>query len=332
MKLNDFYYELPREMIAQRPAEPRDSSKLMVLFGDKIEHKRFSDLPHLLKKGDLLVLNNSKVIKARLHGVKETGGKVELLVLKYQGYEANCLIGGKVHLGTKLTFKNSSAVLKNHISEGEWEVEFDEEVDKIMAQDGVMPTPPYIKEELKEDAEYQTIYAQHDGSIAAPTAGLHFTERIFQELEKKGVKKTFVTLHVGLGTFAPVKADNIKEHKMHSEHFEISQDTADLINSTKAAGNRVFIVGTTTMRTLESACENGKIVPKNGLTDIFIYPGYEFKFKSDGLITNFHLPKSTLLMLVAAYVGRERILEAYEEAKVQGYRFYSFGDGMVCLR
>jgi len=332
MKLSSFDYDLPKDFIAQRPAQPRDSSKMLVLQGENIEHRKFLELPYLLEEGDLLVLNNTKVIKARIYGQKETGGKIELLVLSYEGKRANCLVGGKAKEDVKITFENSSATIKQRVHEGEWVVEFEKEVEALMRGEGVMPTPPYIKKDIEKDGEYQTIYAEKEGSIAAPTAGLHFTERVFDELEKKGVNTCFVMLHVGLGTFAPVKEGEIEEHEMHSEYFEISEEVADLINKTKESGKRVIIVGTTTMRAIESSTENGKVVPKSAWADIFIYPGYEFKFKSDGLLTNFHLPKSTLLMLVSAYIGREKILKAYEEAKRDNYRFYSFGDCMLCLK
>ena len=337
MQVSDFNYELPEELIAQVPIKQRDESRLMVLDRNKhtIEHKVFKDIIDYLEPGDCLVRNNTKVIPARIYGKKETGANVEFLLLNnIEGdiWETIVRPGNKLHVGAKVIF--GDGVLKAEILDtmpgGTRKVKFtyngifNEILDKI----GLMPLPPYIHEELKEKDRYQTVYAKYDGSAAAPTAGLHFTPELLEKIEEKGVKIANVTLHVGIGTFRPVKEEKVEDHEMHSEHFYIKQEDVEKINSTKKEGKRVIAVGTTSCRVLETiADENGLVKATEGDTQIFIYPGYKFKCL-DGLITNFHLPQSTLLMLVSALAGREFILEAYNEAVKDKYRFFSFGDAM----
>ena len=337
MKLSEFNYELPKELIAQTPIEKRDESRLMVLDREKqtIEHKTFKDIIDYLEPGDCLVRNNTKVLPARLYGKKETGAKVEFLLLnQMEGDIWECIVrpGNKLHVGTKVEF--GDGLLKANILEvmpgGTRKVEFkyDGIFNEILDEIGLMPLPPYIHEELKQNERYQTVYAKYNGSAAAPTAGLHFTEELLEKIEKKGVKIANVTLHVGIGTFRPVKVENIEEHEMHSEHYYIKQEDVQKINETKEQGKRVIAVGTTSCRVLETiADENGKVAVTEGDTKIFIYPGYKFKCL-DGLITNFHLPESTLLMLVSALAGKEYVMKAYNEAVKQKYRFFSFGDAM----
>ena len=337
MNVSDFNYELPEELIAQVPIKKRDESRLMVLNREKqtIEHRTFKDIIEYLEPGDCLVRNNTKVIPARIYGKKETGANVEFLLLNnIEGdiWETIVRPGNKLHVGTKVIF--GDGILKAEILEimpgGTRKVKFEytgifnEILDKI----GLMPLPPYIHEELKERDRYQTVYAKYNGSAAAPTAGLHFTEELLQKIEEKGIKIANVTLHVGIGTFRPVKEEKVEDHEMHSEHFYIKQEDVDKINETKRQGKRVIAVGTTSCRVLETiADENGMVKETEGDTQIFIYPGYKFKCL-DGLITNFHLPQSTLLMLVSALAGRDFILKAYNEAVKEKYRFFSFGDAM----
>ncbi|CDF58339.1 tRNA preQ1(34) S-adenosylmethionine ribosyltransferase-isomerase QueA [Thermobrachium celere] len=338
MNVKDFYFDLPEELIAQHPIEPRDMSRLMVL--DKktgeIEHRIFRDILEYLNEGDCLVLNNSRVIPARLFGVKEdTGANVEFVLLKRidkNRWETLVKPGKKAKIGTKFVFGDGElrcTVLENtdsggRIIEFEYEGVFEEILDRL----GNMPLPPYIKEELKDKERYQTVYSKVEGSAAAPTAGLHFTHELLEKIQNKGVKIAYLTLHVGLGTFRPVKVENIEEHKMHSEFYMIDEENAEIINSVKRSGKRIIAVGTTSCRTLETASdENGYVKAQSGWTDIFIYPGYKFKC-IDGLITNFHLPESTLIMLVSALAGRENILNAYNTAVKERYRFFSFGDAM----
>ena len=340
MKLTDFNYELPERLIAQTPIEKRDESRLMVLDRKKqtIEHKIFKDIIDYLEPGDCLVRNNTKVLPARLYGQKETGAKVEFLLLnQIEGDIWECIVrpGNKLHVGTKVIFKDG--ILKAEILEvmpgGTRKVQFSYKgiFNEILDQIGLMPLPPYIHEELKENDRYQTVYAKYNGSAAAPTAGLHFTDELLKKIEEKGVKIANVTLHVGIGTFRPVKVENIEEHEMHSEHFYIKQEDVDKINETKKQGKRVIAVGTTSCRVLETiAKEDGTVEESEGDTKIFIYPGYKFKCL-DGLITNFHLPESTLLMLVSALAGREYILKAYNEAVKNEYKFFSFGDAMLII-
>ena len=339
MKTHDFYYDLPKERIAQTPVEPRDHSRLLVMdrFTGAMEHRHFYDIVDYLRPGDLLVINDSRVLPARLYGVKEdTGAHMELLLLEQkenQVWECLAKPGKKAKPGTKLIF--GYGLLTGEVVEvkedGNRMVQFtcDGNFYAVLDQIGQMPLPPYITEKLQDKERYQTVYSKELGSAAAPTAGLHFTPELMDKIRAMGVDFASVTLHVGLGTFRPVKAEEVTDHKMHSEHCLLPQETADKILKTKANGGRVIAVGTTSCRTLESvATFTGKIQPWEGYTDIFIYPGYEFKVL-DGLITNFHLPESTLIMLVSAFAGREHILHAYEEAVKLEYRFFSFGD--ACL-
>ena len=337
MKVTDFDYYLPKELIAQTPIEKRDESRLMVLNRKThtIEHRTFKDIIDYLEPGEVLVRNNTKVIPARIYGKKETGAHVEFLLLNnIEGDIWECIVrpGNKLHVGTKVIF--GDGLLKAEILEimdgGTRKVKFfyDGIFNEILDKIGLMPLPPYIHEQLKEKDRYQTVYAKYDGSAAAPTAGLHFTEELLKKIEEKGIIIANVTLHVGIGTFRPVKEDTVEAHKMHSEHFYIKQEDVDKINNAKKQGKRVIAVGTTSCRVLESiADENGMVKQVEEDTSIFIYPGYKFKCL-DGLITNFHLPQSTLLMLVSALAGRDYIMEAYKEAVKEKYRFFSFGDAM----
>ena len=337
MQVSDFNYDLPEELIAQVPIKQRDESRLMVLDRQKqtIEHKVFKDIIDYLEPGDCLVRNNTKVIPARIYGKKETGANVEFLLLNnIEGDIWECIVrpGNKLHVGVKVIF--GDGVLKAEILDtmpgGTRKVKFyyDGIFNEILDKIGLMPLPPYIHEELNDRDRYQTVYAKYDGSAAAPTAGLHFTPELLEKIEAKGVKIANVTLHVGIGTFRPVKEEKVEDHEMHSEHFYIKEEDVERINSTKKAGKRVIAVGTTSCRVLETiADENGLVKATEGDTQIFIYPGYKFKCL-DGLITNFHLPQSTLLMLVSALAGREFILKAYNEAVKEKYRFFSFGDAM----
>ncbi len=338
MELKDFYYDLPQELIAQDPLLDRTSSKLLKLnrVTGEIEHNVFKNIKEYLKEGDCLVLNNTKVIPARLMGQKEdTGAGIEVLLLKRTGentWETLVKPGKKARPGAVISFGEGKLKGKvidvvddgNRIIEFEYSGIWEEVLDEL----GQMPLPPYITHHLEDKNRYQTVYAKHDGSAAAPTAGLHFTNDLLEEISKMGVKIAYVTLHVGLGTFRPVKVTNITEHHMHSEFYMIDEEEAQKINDTKKNGGRIISVGTTSLRTLESAAtEDGYLKASSGFTDIFIYPGYKFKI-IDGLITNFHLPESTLLMLVSAFAGRENIMNAYNEAIDKKYRFFSFGDAM----
>ena len=337
MKVSDFDYNLPEELIAQVPIEKRDESRLMILNREKqtIEHKKFADIIDYLNPGDCLVRNNTKVIPARIYGKKETGANVEFLLLNnIEGdiWETIVRPGNKLHVGTKVIFGDGLlvATILEIMPGGTRKVKFEYTgiFNEILDQIGLMPLPPYIHEELKDKDRYQTVYAKYDGSAAAPTAGLHFTQDLLKRIEEKEVKIANVTLHVGIGTFRPVKEDEVEKHEMHTEHFYIKKEDADKINETKKSGKRVIAVGTTSCRVLETiADEKGQVKEQEGDTKIFIYPGYKFKIL-DGLITNFHLPKSTLLMLVSALAGKDYILRAYNEAVEQKYRFFSFGDAM----
>lgn len=341
MKKSDFWYDLPESLIAQHPVEPRDTSRLMMVDKQtgEITHKHFYDLCELLKPGDCLILNNTRVLPARMYGVKEgTGAVVEFLLLSQKErnvWEVITGPGKKARTGAKFTFGEGllRAEIIDVLENGDRLARFDYEGNffNILETIGQMPLPHYITEELKDKERYQTVYAKEPGSAAAPTAGLHFTKEMLAKLEQKGVKIGYLTLHVGIGTFRPVKAENIEEHNMHSEHYHLPAVTAQLIRDTKAAGGRVIAVGTTSCRTLESvATFEGEIKEADGWTNIFIYPGYAFKC-IDALITNFHLPESTLIMLVSALAGREHVLNAYRTAVDEKYRFYSFGDAMfVC--
>lgn len=341
MKVSDFNYVLPEELIAQDPLEKRSNSRMMVLDKNtgEISHKHFYDIKDYLREGDCLVINNTRVIPARLLGERiGTGGHVEVLLLKRKTDDVwECLVkpGKKMRIGSKVTFGEGllDAEVIDIVDEGNRLVKFtyDGIFEEVLDKLGEMPLPPYITHRLEDKNRYQTVYAKNDGSAAAPTAGLHFTQEILEEIKAMGVKVAEVTLHVGLGTFRPVKADEITDHHMHSEYYEITQEAADIINETKKNGGRVISVGTTSTRTLESAAEEDGTIPvKSGWTEIFIYPGYKFK-AIDGLLTNFHLPESTLIMLVSALAGREHVLNAYEEAVKEKYRFFSFGDCMLLL-
>ncbi len=337
MKVSEFNYDLPEELIAQTPIERRDESRLMVLDRSKqtIEHKTFKNIIDYLEPGDCLVRNNTKVIPARIYGKKETGAKVEFLLLKnMEGdiWETIVRPGNKLHVGTKVIFGEGllTAEILEVMPGGTRKVQFSYKgiFNEILDKIGLMPLPPYIHEELKDNDRYQTVYAKYNGSAAAPTAGLHFTPELLKKIEEKGVKIANVTLHVGIGTFRPVKEENVENHEMHTEHFYIKQEDVDKINETKKQGKRVIAVGTTSCRVLETiADENGFVKETEADTSIFIYPGYQFKCL-DGLITNFHLPKSTLLMLVSALAGKDYILKAYQEAVKEKYRLFSFGDAM----
>ncbi len=338
MKTSDFYYDLPQELIAQTPLQRRDSSRLMTLdrHSGAIGHHHFYELPDFLREGDCLVLNNSRVLPARLIGRRETGGAAEILLLTDRGDNVwECLVrpGKKLRAGATVSFGDGqlTAQIQEVLPDGNRLVHFQYEgiFLEILEQLGKMPLPPYIKEELADGERYQTVYSKVAGSAAAPTAGLHFTPELLRQVEEKGVQLAYVTLHVGLGTFRPVKEEELETHDMHSEYCEIPPEAAEIINRTKERGGRVICVGTTSCRTLESfAEEDGRIVPQSGWTNIFIYPGYRFKCL-DALITNFHLPESTLIMLVSALAGREHTLAAYREAVKERYRFFSFGDAML---
>lgn len=342
MKKSDFYYDLPEELITQTPIEPRDHSRLMQIDRNsgEIQHKHFYDLLDILQPGDLLVMNNSRVLPARLYGEKvDNGTFIEFLLLEQKGdklWEIICRPGKKAKVGVKFSFGGGRLIGEvvevkpdgNRIVQFTCEGNFYTALEEV----GQMPLPPYIHEKLKDKERYQTVYSKELGSAAAPTAGLHFTKEMLAKLKEKGVKEAYVTLHVGLGTFRPVKEDDVLQHQMHSEHYHLPQETVDMIRETKANGGRVIAVGTTSCRTLEAVAtaHNGELVADDGYTDIFIYPGYSFKVL-DGLITNFHLPESTLIMLISAFLGYEKTMYAYEIAVKERYRFFSFGDAMCIL-
>ena len=340
MKTSDFYYDLPEELIAQTPLEKRDTSRLMAVnrVTGEIDHKHFYDILDYLNSGDCLVMNDSRVLPARLLGHRPTGGAVEVLLLRDLGNKKwECLVkpGRKMQVGGEVIFGNGelTATVVEVQETGNRVVEFHYEgiFLEVLEQLGKMPLPPYIKEELQDQERYQTVYSREVGSAAAPTAGLHWTKELLDKARAKGVRSAFVTLHVGLGTFRPVKVEDVTNHHMHAELCMISQETADILNQTKAEGGRIICVGTTSCRTLESLVnEDGSFEPKSKWTEIFIYPGYQFK-AMQGLITNFHLPESTLVMLVSAFSSREIVLHAYEEAVKERYRFFSFGDAMCIL-
>ncbi|NCB52397.1 MAG: tRNA preQ1(34) S-adenosylmethionine ribosyltransferase-isomerase QueA [Clostridia bacterium] len=340
MRTSDFNYELPSELIAQTPLERRDASRLLCLDRQSggIEHKTFSELPKLLRPGDCLVMNDSRVLPARLLGTRATGGAVEVLLLRDLGagkWECLTKPGRKTQPGTELFFGNGElkALVVEAVQDGNKIIEFFYEgiFLEVLERLGRMPLPPYIKAELQDKERYQTVYSRELGSAAAPTAGLHFTPELLRQISETGVKECFVTLHVGLGTFRPVKSDDLENHEMHSEFCVIPEETAKTVTETKKSGGRIICVGTTSCRTLESfANQDGTLDPKSGWTDIFIYPGYKFKCM-DGLVTNFHLPESTLVMLVSAFAGRENILNAYNIAVRERYRFFSFGDAMLII-
>ena len=338
MKREDFYFDLPEELIAQDPLEDRSSSRLLVLDKEtgKVEHHVFKEIVNYLEEGDCLVINDTKVLPARLIGSKiGTDAKIEVLLLKRKEndvWETLVKPGKKAKVGTKISFGDGLLIgeVIDIVEEGNRLIQFQYEgiFEEVLDQLGQMPLPPYITHHLEDKNRYQTVYAKHTGSAAAPTAGLHFTPELLKEIEEKGINIARVTLHVGLGTFRPVKVENILEHHMHSEFYQIDEEAADKINTAKENGKRVICVGTTSCRTIESAAdENGRLKPTSGWTEIFIYPGYQFKIL-DCLITNFHLPESTLIMLVSALAGREHVLNAYEQAVEERYRFFSFGDAM----
>jgi S-adenosylmethionine:tRNA ribosyltransferase-isomerase len=342
MKTSDFDYNLPPEYIAQTPVEPRDASRLLVLdrATGEIEHKIFSGIGAYLTSGDLLVLNQTRVIPARIYARKATGGRVELLLLRRENLLTwECLVGGKgLSEGRQVGIENGpSARILDVMDGSRRRIRFSEPIEPYFPVVGNIPLPPYIHEPLRDAERYQTVYAHEPGSAAAPTAGLHFTERLLMELRGKGIRTTYVTLHVGLDTFAPVTEDDPAGHQIHTEWCDLSQEAAAAINSTRQAGGRVIAVGTTSVRTLESAARHSElsnlreqVLPYTGNTNLFITPGYRFKLV-DGMLTNFHLPRSTLIMLVSAFAGRETILRAYEVAKREKYRFYSFGDAMLII-
>lgn len=337
----DFYFDLPQELIAQDPLADRSSSRLLVLNKETgaVEHKVFTDIVDYLREGDCLVLNNTKVIPARLMGTKaETGAAIEVLLLKRcenDIWETLVKPGKKARPGAVISFGDGilTGTVIDVVDEGNRLIQFSYEgiFEEVLDKLGEMPLPPYITHKLADRSRYQTVYAKYEGSAAAPTAGLHFTKELLKKVEEKGVKIAYVTLHVGLGTFRPVKEDNLLKHHMHSEFYQVTQEAADMINNTKAEGGRVICVGTTSCRTIESAAdENGKVIAGSENTEIFIYPGYQFKVL-DNLITNFHLPESTLIMLVSALAGRENVLDAYKIAVRERYRFFSFGDAMFII-
>ena len=340
MKTSDYYYDLPQELIAQTPVEPRDSSRLLIYnkANKTIEHKKFYDIIDYLHAGDVLVVNNTKVLPARIYGRKEgSGGKIEFLLLKrldLTRWEVILKPGRIAKVGAVFEFSpNLKARIESIGEDGSRIAEFiyDGVFESVLAEVGEMPLPPYIKEKLSDKSRYNTVYSKVDGSAAAPTAGLHFTKELIEKVKEKGVEIVEVLLHVGLGTFRPVKAEDVTQHHMHSEYYAVSQNAAESINKAKAEGRRIICVGTTSVRTLESAAdENGRLKECSGNTEIFIYPPYKFKV-ADCLITNFHLPESTLIMLVSALCGREEILEVYKTAVSEGYRFFSFGDAMLIV-
>ena len=339
MDVKDFYYHLPEELIAQNPADKRDCSRLLVTDKNtgEFEDRHFYDIIDYLNEGDCLVLNNTKVISARLYGKKtETGAACEVLLLRQRGLNKwECLVrpGKKLRVGAKIEFEGVCAEITDTLDDGEREITFDYDGDfyALLDKIGNIPLPPYITKSTADKSRYQTVYAKTEGSAAAPTAGLHFTDELLEKIRAKGVKIAFVTLHIGIGTFRPVKVDKVEDHVMHSEWYSISKESAELINSVKQSGKRVVAVGTTSVRVLESASdEKGLLKEKEGDTAIFIYPPYKFKVV-DALITNFHLPESTLIMLVSSLAGRENILRAYNHAVEERYRFFSFGDAMLIL-
>jgi S-adenosylmethionine:tRNA ribosyltransferase-isomerase len=329
MLIDEFDYNLPKELIAQDPCFPRDECRMMVLNGDRIEHRIFKEIVDYLSPGDILVLNDTKVVRARFHGRKSTGGKIELLLLGMKNGLFNCLVKGKVREGTEIIVNKFEGKIVEKEG-GKCLIDFpcsEEELEKV----GEMPLPPYIKKELSHPEMYQTIYASKKGAVAAPTAGLHFTHSLLKEIEGMGAKIAFITLHVGIGTFLPIREKNVENHRMEGEYYKVGKNAADMINDAIDDGNRIIAVGTTSAKTLETVGKNGHVDPRNGWSDLFIYPGYEFKIIG-GLLTNFHLPKSTNLLLVCAYAEREKIMKAYRMAIEKKYRFYSFGDAMLCLK
>jgi len=329
MKLSKFDYELSEDKIAQRPESPRDESKLFYIGKKKRKHLKFSEIPSLLQEGDVLIKNKSKVIPARVKGIKDTGGKVEILFYRPVENGWKCLVkGSNIKVGRKLYVEGNPLKVVESGEGGRFIIDCPNAVG-LMQKYGCMPTPPYIKENLESQDEYQTVYAEEDGSIAAPTAGFHFTEELLNDIKNKGVEVHDIILHVGPGTFLPVREEEIEDHEIGEEYYRVKDKTARAINKANKEQRRVIFVGTTTVRAVETVSNEGIVKSGEGWTNLFIYPGYEFQSGIDLLLTNFHLPESTLIMLVSAFAGRERILDAYEEAKEKGYRFYSFGDAML---
>lgn len=333
MRLAEFDFDLPKELIAQSPARPRDASKLMVLTGDETQNKMFSDLVEYLEDGDVLVINDSKVIPARIHGRKSTGGKIEILLVKeIQKNVWECLLKGRVKEGAGLQFSTDDAIVLEK-KDGKCVVAFNvDDFESFLRREGSMPVPPYIKEEIADDSEYQTVYAEKEGSVAAPTAGLHFTEEMLSRIQERGARLAPITLHVSAGTFIPIRTENVEDHRMDDEYVQVSEETASMIAQARQDGKRVIAVGTTSLKALESASREGNVQKYEGWSDLFIYPPFDFNSGVDALVTNFHLPRSSLLLLVSALAGRERLLGAYKEAIRLGYRFYSFGDAMLIFR
>ncbi len=328
--LNKYDFHLPEELIAQEPVEPRDHARLMVLR-EGIEHRHFYDLPQYLEEGDVLILNDTRVIKARVKGIKETGGRVEILILeKIDENYYRCLVKGKkIRPGTVLIFEDIRGVVRRK-NEGICDIEFSGDIMALARERGEVPLPPYVRRKIPDAEEkYQTVFARKEGAVAAPTAGLHFTEELLNRIKGMGVKIGYITLHVSYGTFKPVKAEDIRQHRMEEEYYVVSEEVANLINN---RSGRLFAVGTTVMRALESSSKNGEVIPSQGYTGIFIYPGYKFQAGVDALITNFHVPRSSLILLVTAFGGYDRIMNAYRVAVEKRYRFYSFGDAMLIFK
>ena len=328
--LKRYAFDLPEDLIAQEPVEPRDHARLMVLR-EEIEHRFFYELPEYVEEGDVLILNDTRVIKARVRGIKDTGGKVEILILENldENYYRCLVKGKKIHPGSVLIFEDIKAVVREK-REGICDIEFSSDIMELARERGEIPLPPYIKKKIPgAEEKYQTVFARKEGAVAAPTAGLHFTSQLLKKIENMGVKIGYITLHVSYGTFKPVKAEDIREHRMEEEYYIVSREVADMINN---RSGRLFAVGTTVTRALESSSKGGKVYPSEGYTNIFIYPGYEFQSGIDALITNFHVPRSSLILLVTAFGGYERIMRAYRVAIEKRYRFYSFGDAMLIFK
>ena len=332
MDLSDFDYELPPGLIAQEPLEDRQGSRLLVLDDDRVRHRNFSDLPEFLRAGDFLVLNDSRVVPARVHGLRATGGKVELLVLGTGGPSAEALVRAKpLKAGERIELGGGSCTVEERLAGARYRLRFDVigGLARFLERHGEMPTPPYIKKKLEKQERYQTVFSKRPGSVAAPTAGLHFTQEMLDALRNMGVEPAFITLHIGPATFQPVKVRDVMDHRMEPEYYQVGAEAALAINERRG---RLFTVGTTAVKALESAARpDGTVSEQEGWSELFIRPGHEFRLRPDGLLTNFHLPRSTLVMLVSALVGRERLLRAYAEAVRERYRFYSFGDAMLCL-
>ena len=333
MKLSEFDFDLPNELIAQSPVRPRDTARLMVLKDDDVKDRTFTDLVEYLDEGDVLVINDSKVIPARIRGQKKTGGRIELLLIsEMEGGMWDCLVKGRVREGTELQFGTASAIIYEK-KDGRCIVAFDvDDFESFLEVEGEMPLPPYIKKEMRDPDDYQTTYAEKDGSVAAPTAGLHFTDELMSSIQKKGVRITPITLHVSPGTFMPIKTGNVEDHQMEEEYVYVHEDSARTIMEARQDDKKVVAVGTTSIKALETASTSGDLRRFEGWSDLYVYPPFMFRSGVDALVTNFHLPKSTLLLLVAAFAGRDSLLSAYSRAITLGYRFYSFGDAMLIFR